>query len=351
MKAAIRRGPQIVVDDIPTPEPAAGQILVRVRHCGICGSDLHAVHNMGLMAEYGRRTGIATGDMDPDKDLVFGHEFCCEVIDYGPDTKRPFKTGDLVCALPSNFDPAGIQAIGYSHRYNGGFAEYMLLTEKLTYPVTNGLDSRYAAMSEPMAVAVHAVNRTDHGHNAYMVIGCGPVGLSVIAELKSRGLGPIIALDLMAERRAMAETLGADTIIDPAQYDPQAFWAEFFAERRAAGEARARRAIIYECVGVPGMLNTVINAAPAGAQLVICGVCMAPDQFEPSIAMNKELDLKFAIGYTRPEFADTVRRLCEGELDVRPFISAVVGLDQTPQAFAELMNKPRKVKILVDPSL
>jgi threonine dehydrogenase-like Zn-dependent dehydrogenase len=351
VRAAIRRGPKIVVDLMPDPVPLAGQVLVRTLHCGICGSDLHAVQHMQAMADYGRRTGIATGDMDPDQDLVFGHEFCAEIMEFGPDTQRTLAIGTPVCAMPSNFDSKGLQVIGFSNRYNGGFAQYMVLTEKLLCPVTNGLDSRAASLAEPMAVAVHAVNRTDHGHCAYMIVGCGPVGLSIIAELKSRRLGPIVALDLIPERRAIAATLGADGILDPADFDPARFWVEFRAGQRAAGEGQKRRPVIYECVGVPGTLNMVINAAPAAAQIVIAGVCMAPDQIEPSIAMNKELDLKFAIGYSRREFGDTVRRLCDGELDVGPMISEVIGLDAVPAAFEALLRRPRKAKVLVDPRL
>lgn len=340
-----------MVDAMPTPTPKSGQLLVRTLHCGICGSDLHCLHGMAAMADYGRRTGVATGDMDPNRDLVFGHEFCAEIVEFGPDTERKLKPGALVCAMPSVFDPEGMQALGFSNKYPGGFGEYMILSEKLTYPVTNGLDSKYAAMTEPTAVAVHAVNRTDHGHNAYMVIGCGPVGLSIILELKARGLGPIIASDLMAERRQMAERLGADIVIDAGKIDPKAFWADFFLQNEVRGETKRRRAVMYECVGVPGMMNAVINAAPAGAQLVICGVCMAPDQIEPSIAMNKELDIKFAIGYSRREFTGTLERLCAGEIDVAPLISDVIGLESVANAFEELLSKPKRVKILVDPRL
>ena len=347
MRAAIRRGPQIVVDEMATPTPGEGQVLVRTLHCGICGSDLHALHNFEAMADYGRRTHIPTGKMDPHKDLVFGHEFCAEVLDYGPGTVRKFATGTAVCSLPATFGPEGVEAIGFSHKANGGFAEYMLLSEKLLFPVTNGLPSEQAALVEPMAVGVHAVAKADTENSVYMVIGCGPVGLSIIAELKSKGLGPVIASDPVRERRKIAETLGADFVVDPTKFDPHSQWRELTAPPR--GQRRGRRPVIFECVGAPGMLNKVLEAAPVDSQIIVCGVCMAPDTIEPSLAMNKELDLRFIMAYSPKEFAQTMTRVCEGDLDLSPLISGVIGLDEVPAAFDELLSSPKRVKVLVDP--
>lgn len=352
MKAVIKRGPRLIVDDIPMPQPGPGQVLVRTLHCGICGSDLHALNHYEAMIDGGRRTGLATGNLDPQADIVFGHEFCAEVVDYGPGTERRIVPGTAVCALAVNFDEQGVEGVGYSNRYNGAFADYFILTESLLLPVTNGLPTDIAALTEPMAVAVHAVAKADTADSAYLVVGCGPIGLAIILELKSRGLGPVIAADFQAERRALAEHLGADIVVDPATADPHEHWDAFgvptgMMDLAAAGAAR--RAVIFEFVGAPGILNAIICAVPPGAQVIVAGVCMAPDRIEPMIASNKEIDLRFTMAYSADEFADTLRRLCEGELNAAPMITGTTGFEGVPDAFDELAHAPRHAKIMVCP--
>ena len=144
MRAAIFRGGEIVVDTMPEPVPSAGQVLVKTHACGICGSDLHArkhAHRMVEMARHfpGRKP------MDLSRDVVFGHEFCCEVLDYGPQTQRKLKAGTRVCALPVMMTAQGPQSIGYSNDNVGGYAEAMLLSEPLLLEVPNGLSAEHAA--------------------------------------------------------------------------------------------------------------------------------------------------------------------------------------------------------------
>ena len=130
MRAAIFRNGEIVVDEMPEPRPGAGMVLVKSLACGICGSDLHArkhAHRMVELAKHfpGRKP------MDLSRDVVFGHEFCCEVLDYGPGTTRKFKPGTKVCSLPALLTAEGPQGIGYSNDNVGAYAERMLLSEAL----------------------------------------------------------------------------------------------------------------------------------------------------------------------------------------------------------------------------
>src|ERR1700744_6449608 len=155
MRAAIFRNGDIVVGTMPEPKPGAGQVVVRTLACGICGSDLHArkhAHRMVAMAKYTGRT-----PKDLSRDVVFGHEFCCEVLDYGPSTERKLKPGTHVCSLPALVTPTGPAGIGYSNDNVGGFAERMLLSESLLLEVPNGVPAEAAALTEPLAVAVHGV--------------------------------------------------------------------------------------------------------------------------------------------------------------------------------------------------
>ena len=275
MRAAIFRNGQIVTGTWPDPKPGAGQVLVKTLACGICGSDLHARQHAHRMVELAKHIPHRK-PMDLSRDIVFGHEFCCEVLDYGPGTERKLKPGTKVCSLPALLTPEGISGIGYSNDNVGGYAERMLLSEPLLLEVPNGLSAAHAALTEPLAVGVHAVAKAGiKGGEVPLVIGCGPVGLAVIAALKIKGLGPIVAADYSPKRRALAEKMGADIVIDPARTQPYATWAE---HAQMSPEEKAARpplqamlpalkpALIFECVGVPGLLQQVFEGAPRDAK-------------------------------------------------------------------------------------
>lgn len=357
MKAVIRRNRELVCDEIAELEPGPGQVLVKTLACGICGSDLHALHHMEHMIDLSRRAGGGASNFDPTKDTVFGHEFCAEVLDFGPDTQRTLKPGARVVSMPLTMTPGGVEALGFSNTMPGGFAERMLLTEAMLLEAPNGLPTEHAALTEPMAVGAHAVAKARlDADSVSLVIGCGPVGLAVIASLKAAGHGPAIAADFSPRRRAAAEMMGADVVIDPAKESPHDCWEGFGVPKARAAQAMMQmmgktfgRPVVFECVGAPGVLQTLIEAAPAGAQIVVAGVCMETDRIEPSIAVTKEIELTFVLGYTPEEFARTLRQISEGAIDVSGLVTGEVGLDGVAQAFRDLGDPEAHVKILVRP--
>ncbi len=356
MRAVIKRNGRLVVDEMALPALSDGLVRVRTLACGICGSDLHALDHMDRMMKQAQGAGGLSAD--PNADMVFGHEFCCEVLENGPATSGAFKPGARVCSIPAIIGAGGMEAIGYSARLPGGFAQEMLLQESLLVPVPNGLSSEHAALTEPLAVGEHAVAMATPGDNeAYLVLGCGPVGLAVIASLKARGLGPIIAADFSPERRGYAEKMGADKIVNPAEISPHASWTEF-GVAMTRGEAMMqqmmgkapKKPIIFEAVGVPGVLQSLAEQAPAGARIVVVGVCMETDHIEPLIFITKEIELRFVYGYTPPEFAQSLTRLAEGQTRYPDIVTSVVSLDATPAAFKTLQTDKTEVKILVTPN-
>jgi threonine dehydrogenase-like Zn-dependent dehydrogenase len=357
MRAAIFRNGQIVVDQMPEPKPGAGEVLVRTLACGICGSDLHARQHAHRMVEMAQKTGRKP--MDLARDIVFGHEFCCEIVDYGPGTERKLKPGARVCSMPALLTATGIQGIGYSNDNVGGYAEQMLLSEPLLLEVPNGLAAEHAALTEPLAVGVHAVEKANvRGDEVPLVIGCGPVGLAVIAALKIKGLHPIVAADYSPARRALAAQLGADIVVDPKVSQPYATWAEHaqmsHAEKAARPPFRAmlpplKPALIFECVGVPGLLQQVFEGAPRDARIVVVGVCMENDKSEPMLGIMKELNVQYVLGYTPEEFAASLRLIAEGEVDAAAMVTAQVGIDGVVKAFADLANPEVHTKIIVEP--
>src|SRR6516162_1061958 len=159
MKAAVTRGGQLVVDDITEPVPTSGHVVVRSLAAGICGSDLHALadfsHFTGLMD----RVGVPA--LDPGSDCVFGHEFCAEIVEHGPDTAGTLPVGARVCSVPIIVGQTGVEQIGYSNRYPGALAERMVLQEMLLLPVPDELETELAALTEPLAVGEHAVGLAD----------------------------------------------------------------------------------------------------------------------------------------------------------------------------------------------
>ena len=342
MRAVVMRGQRLVLDTFPDPEPAAGEVLVGTLACGICGSDLHALKHAEAMVANSLEAGAAFV-MDLGRDIVMGHEFCAEILDYGPGTPRRLATGTRVVSMPLLVRGERASTVGYSNDFPGGYGERMLLNDALLLPVPNGLATEHAALTEPMAVGLHAVVKAQlAASDAPLVVGCGPVGLAVIAALKLRGVAPIVAADFSPLRRALAEKLGADHVIDPRG------GASGYEE--LARVAPGRSAVIFECVGVPGMLAQIVKGAPVGARVVVVGVCMEDDRIKPMLAIVKELELRFVLGYLPNEFAEALAAIADGKLDVAPLITGRVGLGGVASAFEALANPEAHAKILVEPA-
>jgi threonine dehydrogenase-like Zn-dependent dehydrogenase len=169
-----------------------------------------------------------------------------------------------------------------------------------------------------------------------LVIGCGPIGIAIIAALKGRGTETIVASDFSAKRREMAMTLGAHRTIDPADGSPF---------------ESTSPAVVFEAVGAPGVIDDVLRRAPRGTRLVVAGVCMQPDAFRPFLGIAKQISVQFVFGYDPAEFAASLRSIADGEVDVAPMITGEVGLQAVGEAFDDLSDPDRHCKILVLPNL
>jgi threonine dehydrogenase-like Zn-dependent dehydrogenase len=358
MRAAIFRHGDIVVGAIPDPIPLEGQVLVKTLFCGICGSDLHAAKHMRQFIDVSNRSGRRWA-MDPDRDVVFGHEFCCEVIEHGPRSGTRLKPGTVVCSMPVTLAGTKVLGIGYSNDIAGGFAQYMPLAERLLLEVPSGVPATHAALTEPLAVGWHAVQQARlTPQDVALVIGCGPVGLAVIAGLRINNVHPIIAADFSSLRRALAVRMGADIVVDPSETSPYEHWHDAaipagydrsrYAQRFGLGP-KLRPAVIFECVGAPGVIQQIMDGAPQEARIVVVGVCMEADRFEPFFGIVKQLNLQFVLGYTAEEFAASLRYIADGKVDVAPLITGHIGLQGVKDAFADLASPERHAKVLVDP--
>jgi threonine dehydrogenase-like Zn-dependent dehydrogenase len=329
----------LVVTDVPDPAPGPGNILVETIACGICGSDLHALQHLDKMKEVSALAGYPA---DLDGDVVMGHEFSARVLELGPGASG-VEPGDVVVSIPLVFTPNGPAQPGYSTQYPGGYGERMVLTPAFCVKVPDGLDPRYAALTEPMAVGVHAVakGRLQPGDGA-IVVGCGPIGLATIAALRLKGADPIVAADFSPKRRALAQHMGAHVVVDPREQTAPDAWTA------AAG---TRTPVIFEAIGVKGMLDEIMLWAPRNSRIVVAGVCMEPDPIRPLIGVSKELSLQFVLGYDPLEFSQTLGYIADGSIDVAPLITGEIGINGVPDAFSALADPEAHAKILVMPSL
>jgi threonine dehydrogenase-like Zn-dependent dehydrogenase len=381
MRAVVCQHTELSVQELPEPTPGRGQVRLEVLRCGVCGSDLHARHGFDAWAEMAEEVGYDRFGR-VGQPVVMGHEFCGRVAEYGPGTKASVPEGTPVVALPmlrSGGAGGGIDLTGLSRHAPGAYADQLLVERSLMLPVPNGLDPEVATLTEPMAVAHHAVLRGEVARKQVaVVIGCGPVGLGVILMLKAQGVRTVVASDPSEGRRALARRCGADVVVDPGVESPFATgaerhlgaipdvlelavgtvermrrlpvgWWHLWRAADKAGLATPPHPVIFECVGVPGILQGLMAGAPLYSRIVVVGVCVGEDRITPAMGINKEIDLRFVFGYTPLEFRDTLHLLAEGTVDPRPLITGTVGLDGVAGAFDALGDDPTHAKVLVDP--
>jgi threonine dehydrogenase-like Zn-dependent dehydrogenase len=379
MRAVVCQNSELRVEEVPDPRPAKGHLLLDVVRAGICGSDLHARFHADTMSDVAAGVGM-TGMMRVAQRVVMGHEFSGRVREIGPGTKRRIPEGAAVVAVPLILRDGKADFVGLSATAPGAYAERLLVQESMTFAVPNGFSAETAALTEPMAVAHHAVRRSSIGKGeTAVVIGCGPIGLAVILMLRARGVRHIIASDYSAARRALATRCGAQMVVDPGADSPWTSFADskYFTSAGALAEfglktieklraipflpwnkvLRAAEAsgksprgpVVFECVGMPGVLDHIINSAPLYSRVIVVGVCMEQDAILPIMASTKEISLQFVFAYDPGEYHDTLHLMADGKVDPTPLITSTVGLDGVPAAFDTLGKAEEQAKILVAP--
>jgi threonine dehydrogenase-like Zn-dependent dehydrogenase len=295
--------------------------------------------------ETSRESGQSIFVFDVDRDVVMGHEFSAHIVE---PASTKFAVGDPIVAFPIVAGVDGPLGIGFSNEFPGGYGERMVLTEGACLPVPNGLDMRHAALTEPMAVGLHTVNQSAiQAGKPAVVLGCGPVGLAIIASLALRQVEPIVAADFSPKRRKLALTMGAHEVVDPREESAVDAWRRI----DSMADSSDRVLVIFEAVGVPGMIESAMREAPRLARIVVVGLCMETDHIKPTMGVNKELLVQFVLGWSPEEFAASLRSLAEGKIDAAPLITGEVGIAEVPSAFEMLADPDGHAKILVRPDL
>jgi threonine dehydrogenase-like Zn-dependent dehydrogenase len=351
MRAAVLRGGTVEVRETEDPVPGTGQILVRSLACGICASDLHFMDHPEGDAD----DDSGMSHYDPEVDIVMGHEFCAEVVGYGPGTRRSWSPGTRVSSIPALLSEQGVRIIGQSHEAPGGFGEYFLLTEGMTQVVPTDLPNELVSIADAISVGWSYVKRADVGpEEVPLVIGCGAIGLSAIASLRRLGIGPIVAADFVASRRDTALAVGADVVVDPADVSPYASWREV-----AYGAPEPVRdmmallglpgCVVFECVGVPGVLDSIVTGCERGTRIFSAGGPPDGDHLHTLVAKRKGLNIQFGGGPSMTHWNEAFVEVCEGRLDVTPMYGRSVALDEVPAALDAARDANGPARIIVVP--
>ena len=333
----------LTVTEFPKPEISANDVLVQVRACGICGSDIH-----GYDGSTGRR-------IPP---LVMGHEAAGVITEVG-DQVTAFKVGDRVtfdstvscgqCFFCRRGDinlcdhrmVLGVSCGEY--RRHGAFAEYVSVPQHICYRLPEGLPFEHAAMIEAVSIAVHAANRTpvSLGDTA-VVVGSGMIGLLVIQAMRLAGCGQIIAVDLEENRLLKAKELGADIGLKGDAVDVPA------EVRKLTGGRGAD--VVLEVVGVAATVNTAIACARKGGTITLVGNLAPKVEMPLQAIVTKELTIHGSCA-SRGEYPACIELLERRAIRVDPLITATISLQDGPAWFQRLYaGEPGAMKVIVDPT-
>lgn len=351
MRAAVLREGTVEARVVDDPVPGPGQLLVRSLACGICASDLHFMDNPD--AGIDDDSGMST--YDHNVDIVMGHEYCAEVVDYGPGTDRKIPIGTRVSSLPVLATTGGRKIIGQNPESPGGFGEFLLLDESITRVVDSDLPSEVICVADALSVGWSAAARAQMSvREVPLVIGCGAIGLSTIANLTRLGIGPIIAVDFVASRRETAMAMGADAVIDPAEISPYQAWRDVAhgspdATRDMMSIAALPGCVIFECVGIPGVLDSIIKGCERGTRIFSSGGPPEGDHLHTLTAKRKGLNIQFGGGPLPAHWDEAFQAVCSGEVDIRPMLGRTVGLGEVADALDASRDANGPARIVVVP--
>jgi 2-desacetyl-2-hydroxyethyl bacteriochlorophyllide A dehydrogenase len=334
MKAAVLYGPRDVrVEEVATPVLESGDILLRIKACGICGSDLHTYkHGMfeglGMPVETGR---------------VLGHEFSGEVVDVSGEVAG-IKIGDRVCAVSI-----------------GGNAEYLRIPTMMApiiTPIPAGVSFEEAATVEPLATSLHAVNLAKPvDGETHVIMGAGIIGLGVLQVLKATAKVKIIVVDLSDKRLDMARELGADTLVNAAKEDVFQKVTELTGTEEISHMPMPSGMVdtVFDCAGLTigfkgtPVLQQAISMAKQNGKVVVVAVFEEPPEIEHNLVVRKGLTLFGSWAWILDEFRESMELISSGKVDRKKLISHRFPLDKASEAYETQLMADEAIKVVITP--
>ena len=338
MKAAVYQGNQrLSVEELDTPTPGEGQVLVRVRYCAICGTDVHAF----------------LYDIAPPG-TVMGHEYCGTVAQVGPGVSR-WQEGDRVVGGGGTAPPGSESAQRRDPRYNyrtmgfaGGrlraYAEYVLMEEWEPVPIPDGVSDEAAALCEPCAVTVRAVRLSNIKlGDSVAILGAGPIGLFCMQTARAAGATTVFVSEPAPSRAEAARALGADAVVDPT--------AEDAVERIVSLTGGAGPDMVFECAAAKSTLDQAFNLVRRHGEVVLIALAWEPTAVLPVDWAAREITFKTSFGTTPEDWRTALELIRSGKVNMGPLLSEAgfIPLEGIQEAFESLTRPTTQVQMVVAP--
>lgn len=320
------------LDTVPPPEPGDNDVIVDVKSCGVCGSDLTYIKVGGIHRQPGGVTPI-------------GHEAAGEVVHVGSNVQG-ISAGQRVIINPM-MTPSAIGSGGPE----GAFADQVMVSQAQLgtnlLAVPEDISYEVAALAEPLAVALHGVNRAEaKAGDKVVVFGCGPIGLGMVMWLLDRGVTDVVALDLAEERLERARALGAQAALNPMEVDLTAELKRLHGTGKVFSRETVGTDAFIDAAGAPNILADVIGMAKYQSRLVVTAAYMKPVEIPLGTMLTTEMTITTAVGYPT-EMNDVVSAMPRLQSKLEPMISHRFGLDQVIEAI-DAARSPASAKVMVN---
>ena len=338
MKAAVYKGRQrFEIEEVPTPTPGPAQVLVEVKYCAICGTDVHAF----------------LYDVAPPG-TVMGHEYCGTIAAVGPGVSR-WKQGDRVVGgggMPPSDTPSrrsldpryNYRTMGFEDSKLRAYAEYVLMDEWEPLPLPEGVSDEAAALCEPCAVAVHAVRISQLKlGDQVAILGAGPIGLLCLQVARAAGAGAVFVSEPAPARAQAALALGADAVVDPTTDDA--------VDRIVSLTGGEGPDVVFECAAARSTLEDALNLVRRRGQVVLVALAWEPTSLLPVDWMAREVSLQTSFGSMPEDWRIALELIQAGKVSMEPLLSEAgfLPLAGIQEAFESLVKPTTQLQMVVRP--
>ena len=337
MLQAIMVNPGVIeFNNISIPSPKKDEVLIHIKRIGVCGSDIHVYHGLHPYTKY---------------PIVQGHEVSGVVEKIGADVKD-FTVGDHVVIMPQEFCGKcypckhgmyhicdELKVLGF--QANGAAQEYFAFPASMTLKVSPKIDLDFAAMVEPLSVAVHAVNRAGSikGKNV-IVIGAGTIGNLVAQSAMQKGAAKVLISDISDFKLDKAKQSDIPAVVNPAKEDIAKKILDTFGPDKAD--------IIFECVGVEDSIGQAIANARKGSTIIVVGVFGKKPVVDIGLVQDRELNLIGSLMYKKEDYEDSIALLEKNKLKLQPLITNRFSFNEYLAAYEFIENaKGNSLKVMV----